>query len=194
MIIASDIDDVLAHFGRPASRYFNEVFGRSIAFEEIYSVQVHRVWSIPAPHVRKPIDDFLERHVSTLEPYEGCVEGLHQLRAQGHELHALTSRPAFVESRTREWLERHTPDLFSKCHVTNQYGEGQRTTKHVICQAENIEILIDDNPEYVFDCHRAGVKVVVFDQPWNRKLKLKEGMVRARGWNEVVPAVNSLLN
>lgn len=53
----------------------------------------------------------------------------------------------------------------------------------------DFDVLVDDRPETLL--RLGNRRAVVFDQPWNRGV---QGIPRARGWHEVLPAIEEVLD
>ena len=49
--------------------------------------------------------------------------------------------------------------------------------------------MIDDQPMNVLDCVMKGIRVLLFDQTWNRKMVLPEGVERVMSWEEIVEKI-----
>jgi len=86
-----------------------------------------------------------------------------------------------IVSDTRWWLEAkglpHGKDLTFAERKEKVAGE--------------ISVLIEDSLEQATRVAGKGVPVVLLDYPWNRngQKPVPEGIVRVRGWSEVVGAV-----
>lgn len=193
MIIGVDVDDVLADFTGALLPHLNGVYKTSIVYEEIHSMRLERVWRVPAENIKRHIHDFIPREAKILKPYLDAFAPLVTLKSAGHEAQVVTSRPSFIRDDTINWVEEHFRGIFSRHHVTNQYGEGVRTTKQELCLKEGIGLLIDDNPEYATNCSRNGIKVVLIDRPWNRTLKENSKIIRVAGWAQVESAIERLI-
>ncbi|MEK6899038.1 MAG: hypothetical protein AABW79_02990 [Nanoarchaeota archaeon] len=133
MIIGVDVDDVLANFTGALIPHLNEVYGTTRAYEEIHSMRLERVWKVHPENIKGHIHSFISSEAKTLRPYIEAFWPLVSLKNTGHEAHVVTSRPSFIKDDTINWVEKHFGGIFAKCHVTNQYGEGVRTTKPELC-------------------------------------------------------------
>lgn len=61
--------------------------------------------------------------------------------------------------------------------------------KAEICLAEGIPILIEDHKDYSLSCAEKGIKVILFDKPWNRDFE-HDNITRVAGWNEALDVLN----
>lgn len=115
-----------------------------------------------------------------LEPISGAFEVLQRLK-NDFTLHIVTARQAKLEETTRRWLERYYPDTFENIHFGNHYGgPGDRIrSKYEMCADINALCLIDDSPNYVFNCMRHNLRAFIFgDYAWNHERNLPSAMVQ----------------
>ena len=42
--------------------------------------------------------------------------------------------------------------------------------------------MLEDSGETTIDCANVGIKVILFDKPWNKKFK-HENIIRVEGWD-----------
>jgi len=69
--------------------------------------------------------------------------------------------------------------------------ERLKGTKNDVIKQIGADYLIDDQPKHCIAAAKAGIKTVLFgDYKWNRDLKLRKNMVRARNWQEVLEYFN----
>ncbi len=56
--------------------------------------------------------------------------------------------------------------------------------KSSICRRIKADIFIDDALHNVEDVAQAGIRTLLFDQPWNR-VEIPPGIIRVRSWAEI---------
>ena len=60
-------------------------------------------------------------------------------------------------------------------------------SKADVCREIGAEIMIEDVPDHVVSCANAGIRVLLFDQPWNRGEMACNGRIeRVRSWDEAL--------
>lgn len=121
---------------------------------------------------------------ATFPAVPGAIGGLTALRAAGHRVECLTSKPQWAEHNVWKWLGRWRPAFQSVTIV------GMDKSKSETSEAD---ILVDDKPENIIDWvesddDRLGI---IFDQPWNRAV-YGERIVRAGSWHGVLETVELL--
>lgn len=65
-------------------------------------------------------------------------------------------------------------------------------SKAEICKEIQADILIEDNLKYAQQVAQAGIKVLLFDYPWNQSSNLNPLIIRVCGWKEALNFINSL--
>ncbi len=190
MIVAIDIDEVLADFLSAYLRFCNARSRTSFTREQFRSYRFEDVLGGTREDMLALTHEFHDGgHLLSIPPLPAAQEGIARL-ARSHELIVVTSRPHAIERETREWIERHFPGVFSAVHLTNEFSsDGPRTTKALVCLAHGAKLIVDDNLDYAAQCAQAGVPALLLDAPWNRAAALPDGVTRVRSWDEIVAEV-----
>jgi uncharacterized HAD superfamily protein len=106
---------------------------------------------------------------------------------KSHEIIVITSRPARFKSKTELWIKHHLGIHLEVVHSGDFHNDG-RATKAQICKELKIPILLEDAPETAIECANSGINVVLFDQPWNQKVKHKN-IIRVKNWLEALKQI-----
>jgi uncharacterized HAD superfamily protein len=61
----------------------------------------------------------------------------------------------------------------------------KKRLKSAMCKELGIQVMIDDHMSVAKDCAEAGIRVLLFDQPWNQG-ELPMGAERVHSWDEIV--------
>ncbi len=110
-----------------------------------------------------------------LQPVKGAYEVLKKWKETGHTFHAITARGEPMRMTTEAWLEKHFPGFFDKITFCNHYRDEYPTyTKEKICEKENIQLFVEDNPKYAISLEAQGVEVYLLAKPWNVDFKEEE--------------------
>lgn len=120
---------------------------------------------------------------ATFPAVPGAIGGIHRIRAAGHYVECVTSKPSWAEPMVQKWLGKWRPD-FNRVTIVDLDHP-----KHEVSPAD---ILVDDKPDNILGWvasadDRLGI---LYDQPWNRDMEMGERMVRARSWQEVVESID----
>lgn len=181
LALALDLDGVVADYV--------EGLRRSLASErgdlpEDYTTDVD--WSFTqwglsleeffAAHRRAVMSDQI---FATMPPIEGAVAGIGRLVDHGVRVRIVTKRfvvegdKARAATDTAGWLDYCKIPYHDLCLLSSDKST---------CAAD---LYLDDAPHVIEGLREAGLRAVVFDQPWNRDV---EGE-RVHGWAEAVEVV-----
>lgn len=109
----------------------------------------------------------------SMKPVEGAVRGIRSL-SKHHTIVFVTSRHIVTAPITSLWIHHHFGD-YPIWHT----GRSDDKARY------DLDLLIDDAPSHAMNFSKTG-RVILFDQPWNRKVKETSRISRARNWNEVL--------
>lgn len=201
MRIGVDIDGVLNY-----RQEFMLAYGAKFCFEEglpgIQDATVHRTSRVfnltPAQR-----DEYWRRYGKYqmwIWPAQCfAAEVIKQLRRDGHEIFIVTGRndedlpvdgmPVGMgwEDITIDWLARNDIEYDQ---IEFHRGRPAPFDKGTYCAEQNIDIMIEDLPEYLVTL--AGkTKIFVFDQPYNRTVDLPN-MQRVYSWYDIYSKIREL--
>jgi 5'(3')-deoxyribonucleotidase len=110
------------------------------------------------------------------EAVPGAIGALEKLRAEGHYLEIVTSKPRWAEYATWKWLGKWRPPVQRVTIV------GPDDSKVNFTDAT---LLIDDKRENVQEFVDAGRKAILFNRPHNVGVEIP-GVPRAGNWGEIL--------
>jgi hypothetical protein len=134
---------------------------------------------------------------SQLDIYEDCPVVLERLVQQGHEIYFITARAERRRMVTETWLrEKQILDYAKAVHL-KPFGDfrpdqprgrydpsGSAAYKTRLAQELELDMFCEDDVVIARTLADAGVRVLLFDHPWNRELA-HERVTRVSGWAEV---------
>ncbi|MDY7541780.1 5' nucleotidase, NT5C type [Cryobacterium sp. 5B3] len=116
--------------------------------------------------------------------FAGAASTLRDLEGAGFELVAVTARSDEFNADTLQWIASNNLPLSTIVH--------SGFDKHAL---EGIDVFIDDAPPVITGLLKAGRRVVVFDQSYNRALPVHEHAGRVHGWGApMIEAITLLLD
>ena len=185
MLIAIDIDDVLVDFINCLLEYHNKTYNTSLTKEKIHTYRFWEIWGGNREESIKKIRDFKETDIyGNIRPFSKAIESMNLLK-ENHKLVIVTSRSTIEE--TKIWINKHFPNIFDNIYFSyNYYTKEGSKTKSEICKELNVDILIEDSLDYARECSDKGIKVFLFDAPWNQCEELPENIIRVKDWNEIL--------
>ncbi len=170
-IIAVDIDEVLGSFVKALSKWYNNKFGTNFNEKSYHSYDFHKVWNCSLEQCNKSVELFFLSNVfkNDIEPVDGALEALIDLKDNGYELHVVTARHEGVKQDTINWINKYYPNIFQEIHFGNHYSKlGKNRKKSEICRDINATVLIDDSWKYAKDLASNQQYCILFgDYAWN---------------------------
>ncbi len=173
-VIASDIDDVKFPFIPKFCEFHNRVYGTKILPNDFKSYSFHDILGISLEDSLKINDEYLHSNefVSS-EPIEGAQDAIEHLSSDFRVID-VTARRDNYRKITHGWLAHFFPQVEEIHFSHNHYVHaGDRKTKAQICLENNVKFLIEDSKDYAFQVADSGIKVYLFDQPWNQEVEHK---------------------
>lgn len=178
MNIGTDLDGVIAD-SDPVYRFFIKKFlGRELKREDVTSFFYEDCLGISVAEMNRVWDFFNnEKGWEKIEPVAGAVEFLNKFAVK-NKVFVVSSRPAFLEKDTKEWLERYEVN-YNKLILT----DGQPKLNAI--KNLNISHFIEDRLDYAQEMAKAGIKVLLFNYPWNQHNEKQPNLYRVENWNDI---------
>ncbi len=179
MRIAIDLDNTLLNTSHTCIALFNRLTGIDLAPEDEKHYRYYEFygWS------EEMYEVMYERHGHDIHwdtaPYPNAVEIVKELYSN-YELTIMTARPELFSDVTCKSLQHHNIPFHEIRFTRDKYN---------LCQAMNIDILIDDAPHYAVEFSSKGKSFIIMDQPYNRFVD-HNLVKRVTDWHEVRTAVS----
>ena len=187
MIIGVDLDEVLTEFVRKFIIFHNQNYGTNLNFEDIKKYFFYDLLGISLEEdVRRQYKFFETDIFKQIQPVNGAVNGVGKLKSN-FEMVVITARPNEIKDKTIKWIERYFPDIFSQVILTNKHSlnKDAKREKHDICVEIGVNLMIEDSLATAKKCASRGIKVLLFDKPWNQTESLPNGIKRVYSWEEI---------
>src|SRR3989339_809941 len=113
MLIGIDIDDVLLHFTPALIEYHNHTYKTSLTYDQFKSPNFWEVWG-------------------------GTKEALFEL-SKKHDLVNITARPNYLETETREAINKYFPNSIQKIYLRDCYGF-RKYSKRDVCDSIEVDL------------------------------------------------------
>ncbi len=185
--IAVDIDEVLFPMVSDLIEYVDREHKVKLTHEEFVKYDIRDIWKGGPIKASEIFEGYKKQAKPEVVPVKGAKEALDKL-SEKYEVIVMTSRDVQVEAKTKEWIYRHFPDLFKEVHLLgNKVESSVYRPKAEACKELGVFCLIDDSLANVIETHAIGIKTILFgDYPWNQTNKLPAGVLRVKGWQEVL--------
>jgi len=180
LIITVDIDGVIADFVGTFKKVVKKRYGVSLKEREIRVHDLFQVLGIPEEEAYQLI-------LTTLRQDLGLIPGariaLNKLKASGHTIVIVTSRPVKVAATTRRWLHLHGIPYDRLMFQS----EGQKHNSRRVA-----DVVVEDHLREAIRWMPKANRVLIFDHPWNHSLNVKHRLIRVSNWNEAVLALKGV--
>lgn len=177
MRIGIDIDEVLAEFLESFLEFYNSKYKSNFKKEDFKSYQFEEI--LGGTH--EEAVELIKEHDygGEIKLVDGALESIKEL-AKKYELIILTARHPMFKDKTENFLKSHFGDIFSQILYTGESFQKYGVTKSDLCKQLNIEIIIEDNKIFSKECAEKGIRVLLFDKPWNQIDEYMENIIRVK--------------
>ena len=122
-----------------------------------------------------------------------CAVVLKTLKRTGHKLFVVSARDTWELPYSTVWLKSHDLlGLFKR--VIHKPLDVKNWEEYKLAQVQeyNLDVFIEDSPTIIEALIKHHIPTIVFDMPYNRKVKAAQMLYRVKQWSEVLPIVNTL--
>ena len=187
MIIGIDIDDVLADLGRCLVKFHNDRYGTSLTRDDHTDYSLSKIWDVTPDEAIERVKVFFEsKYFDDVTPVEGAQEGVSQLRAGGHEMVVITSRPSYISGKTMVWIDQYFAGSFNGVYFASHYVTKDNVKKSSVCTGLGVDVMLEDCLQIALELATAKIRVFLLDAPWNQSGKLPVEITRVYSWKEMV--------
>ena len=181
MIVGFDVDDMILDTATFLLRHVNLLYGTSFRKEDI-ETNIESLFGERKDEVERELHRLMESRADEILPLEGAVETILRV-AEKHMTIAVTRR-ARMDEITRLSLKTHCGDAIEEVYFAGLNGN-RRPKKSEVLSRVKVYRYFDDDPRIAYDCAKVGIKVGLFNQPWNQKFIQHENIAKIYGWNRV---------
>ena len=200
MRIGVDLDDVIAVCAVPYLRRFAQEYKVELPDEK--EIGWHLLRDMDKHVSAEERDRFRIKlydgtFFSQLEIYQECPAVLERMVQRGDEIFFITARAERRRMVTETWLrEKRILDYAKAVHL-KPYGEfrpdqprgrydpeGSAAYKMRLALELRLDVFCEDDTIIAQTLADAGVRVLLFDHPWNREV-FHDRITRVSGWTEV---------
>lgn len=177
--IGFDFDGVIADTAEAFIRIACEQYDHcGIRPEDITDFTVEHCLGMETDIAESIFLQILKDSVGTgLLPMPGSVEVLAELSNRA-QVTIVTARP--LAGPVHDWLRRmFSAGVYERMQVVAM-GDHDDKVRHI--RQLGLSTFIDDRAETCLQMHRAGIRSIVFSQPWNRN---RHHLPSVRSWQEI---------
>ncbi len=190
MKIGLDFDDVITEFTDSLMKFYHKKYGKKVIKDQIKQWNWGLYWGISREEATRRVDEFHETHkVEDILPLDKAIDSINELMER-HDVLIITGKPVRFKHRVEEWLQHYLGKKLEVIHA-GEWHKGQAATKAEICKELGVKVLLEDSGETALDCANSGIKVLLFDKPWNKQFKHKN-IQRVKNWEEAIKDINEI--
>jgi|SRR5579863_628668 len=191
-----DLDDVVAETLRTFARVANEMYGKAIQFENIYSFDLAKSFDLDSDDLKAFMHAAHSREVLLyrISPNPQAQAILAEWASLGTHVTVVTGRPISTYQTTLDWLRKNEIPFhalrFLRKYGRNDLGEAVmrpldiRTLPHA-----GFLFSVEDSIKMAkYLANRARVPVLLLDKPWNRDaldIESSTLVTRCSDWNSI---------
>ena len=199
MKIGVDLDDVIAICAVPYLKRFAQEFKVELPDEKEIGWHLLREMDehvSPEERDRFRLRLYDGTFFGQLDIYQDCPIVLEKLVQAGHEIYFITARAERRRMVTETWLrEKRILDYAKAVHLKpigefnpdyprGRYdAEGSAQYKTRLAQELRLDVFCEDDVVISRTLADAGIRVFLFDHPWNREVR-HDRITRVAGWSE----------
>lgn len=177
--IGFDFDGVIADTAETFLRIACEEYEHcGIELEQITRFQLEECIAVEPSLVDTIFTRILQDSVGTrLQPMEGAIQVLSEFSAHS-PVTIITARP--LAGPVYDWMQEHMPPSLVAQTRLIAMGNHDDKARHV--RRLNLSHFIDDRAETCKQLEEAGVRSILYAQPWNRS---HSGLPSVQDWEDI---------
>lgn len=188
MIIAVDLDDVLADTLDNFIKFHNASYKTKLKFNDFKFYALHEIIGLSEEEEAKRLELFdKSKFFDKLKPLKGAQKAISEL-SKKNKIVVVTARTENVKEKTKKWLANYFPEIEDVTFISQGYM-GFVKTKAEVCKSLGAAVIIEDKKSFVLECADAGIKVLMFDYPWNKDVKDDKNIIRVKSWKEILKKI-----
>ncbi len=188
--ISIDIDGVIGDSDKIFRKYLNKEFGFNLKRKDITRFMYEDILNIPKSKIKKFWKNFTEKKLWMEIPLLPGVKTSIDYLKEKYNIIILTARPKEISDITIEWLKKN--EIFYNELLCIDENNKESKLSKIFQQNIDLRFHIEDRVEYALEFVKSEIKVILFDYPWNRKIKKKyngDYLIRVKNWRETLSYV-----
>jgi uncharacterized HAD superfamily protein len=180
--IGIDIDGVIGDSDKIFRKHLNHFFHTALKRKDITEFYYEKVLGMSLEQVKPFWDDFNARKLWLEIPLISNAKTSIDYLKEKYSIILITARNEGLKDLTAQWLAKN------QIHYDELYLLAGNETKLTKILQNNIclNALIEDKLENALNFAEEGVRVFLFDYPWNQYAGKKENLTRIQGWKEIL--------
>lgn len=166
--LAFDFDDVLCDTTKAFLAFNKKKYGNTVLYSAART-ELYKSLKISEEEENKRWTEFFkDSEFCYPRPAKNLLAILKRMKKE-YSLIVISARDRQWQYQVKPWIKKYTPNIFEK--VVFIHSQRIKKSKGMVCKKNKTVALIEDEPEHVRSCIAYKMPVVVFDRPWNQKVK-----------------------
>ena len=192
MKIGIDIDEVVVECAKHFLTIHKDKTGVDFACDSLFSYNLWEPVNITKEEALKYFEEFGERGVYTNPVLISFAREAIDALFVGNKIIFITSRPEKVRKETEALLTKIFKGRDFGVFYSGDFHKGGNKLKSEICLENNCSFLLEDQASIAEDCAKKGIKVILFDKPWNQKGGSHKNIYRVSDWKGVLDKMGEI--
>ncbi len=190
MKIGIDLDDVIVKYIETFIEFYYKKTGKRISYDDWKTYYFWDFLPMTKKEGVKLLDEFYnEGFFEVLDLIENAKESVLKL-VKSHEIVFITSRPNRWKEKTKKCVENYfEKPKFEIIHVRDE--NDKKLKKGNFCKDLQINLIIEDYGENALDCAEKGIKVLLLNKPWNKKIE-HDNIIRVNDWKDILKKIDEM--
>lgn len=156
------------------------------SYELYENPKLSQVWIDKEWAIKVYYDFFLSDDYWNIQPVAWALEKLQELKSQWHTCILVTGRAAAIHEKTKQWVQQHFPGIFDSFLFSNHNIENE-IPKSELCKQMGVEVMIEDNQDFVSDVSQHGIPCFLLDKPRNQRCIYEKDswVIKVKSWEGI---------
>ncbi|MFC1480522.1 hypothetical protein ACFL5Y_03645 [Candidatus Omnitrophota bacterium] len=179
MRIAIDIDGVICDMVAGVMPTIRRDFKSNFKKKDIYKHEINEALGVPEKAFNHTFKEAYKKGeaLSAIREAPKYIEKLYKK----HKITLITARPEKMNSITRNWLRLKRIKYHRLINIKRK--------KHL--KLDTYDVFIDDHlSEIIWASKIKDLRLILFDQPWNKSYNVKKLFTRVQSWKEIHTIIN----
>ena len=193
MLIATDLDDVLAELNQQFIAFYNSEYGTNLLEEMFTDYDLAKIINLSKDEIQQRLLLFIgSKYFDDTQPVEGAVKAIDAL-SKHNDLVIITARHDSLTERTYNWVNSFFGNRFKKIYFSgDRSNDKNKKKKFELCLELSVDLFIEDSLHYALDSAYVGINVLLYTRPWNKGSILIPcaNIQRIGSWTEILKYIN----
>ena len=186
MIIGIDIDSTINR-----AHYYDIIHGRELC-KKLGITKEEKPWNINVKDIFGFNDEEYNNYMLTYFPWNckynklepGAQSVIKELYDKMHDIYIITARDENYDKSPYKgrYMKADTIKWFAQNNIPYNKLIFSAKNKAEVCKANNVDVMIDDDPKHILECSEQGIPTIIAAQSYNENLIGTPNTYYSRNW------------